>query len=134
MKFHQPWGGNKMENNKRFEAGSDAMKELFSNEVRAGMEEIKKISPEFWDMLVSFGFGDIYTRETLSLSQREIVTLTALITQGAFGQLKVHLEAALKVGLKQDEIIEIIIQCAAYAGFPKAVQAMGIAGEVFKGT
>lgn len=131
-RFHQQWGGNKMENNKRYEAGLHAMEELFSEEVRTGMEEIKKISPDFWEMIVSFGFGDLYSRHTLSLSQREIITLTTLITQGAFDQLRVHLLAALNVGLTKEEIIEIIIHCAGYVGFPKAVQAMGIAGEIFK--
>ena len=66
------------------------------------------------------------------MQQREIVTLTSLITQGAFGQLEVHLQAALTVGLTKEEITEIIIQCAGYAGFPKAVQAMQMAGEVFE--
>ena len=131
-KYHQLWGGNNMENNKRYESGLRAMEELFSPEVRNGMQEMKKISPDLWEMIVSFGFGDIYSRTALSLSQREIITLTTLITQGAFDQLKVHLQAALNVGLTKEEITEIIIHCAAYAGFPKAVHAMGIAAEIFK--
>ena len=121
-----------MENNKRYEDGARVMEELFSLEVRNGMEGIKHISPDFWDMIVSFGFGDLYSRKALSLSQREIITLTALITQGAFDQLKVHLQAALNVGLSKEEIIELIIHCTGYVGFPKAVQAMGIAGEIFR--
>lgn len=121
-----------MENNKRYEAGKQAMEELFSQEVRSGMEEIKKISPDLWEMIVSFGFGDLYSRKKLSFAQREIITLTTLITQGAFDQLRVHLQAALNVGLSKEEIIEIIIHCAGYVGFPKAVHAMGIAGEIFK--
>lgn len=120
-----------MENNKRYESGLKAMEELFSQEVRTGMEGMKKISPDFWEMIVSFGFGDLYARKSLSLSQREIITLTTLITQGAFDQLRVHLQAALNVGLSKEEIIEVIIHCAGYVGFPKAVQAMGIAGEIF---
>ncbi|HJF33027.1 MAG TPA: carboxymuconolactone decarboxylase family protein [Sporosarcina psychrophila] len=120
-----------MENNKRYESGLKAMEELFSQEVRTGMEEMKKVSPDLWEMIVSFGFGDLYARKSLSLSQREIITLTTLITQGAFDQLRVHLQAALNVGLSKEEIIEVIIHCAGYVGFPKAVQAMGIAGEIF---
>ena len=120
-----------MENNKRYESGLKAMEELFSQEVRTGMEGMKKISPDLWEMIVSFGFGDLYARKSLSLSQREIITLTTLITQGAFDQLRVHLQAALNVGLSKEEIIEVIIHCAGYVGFPKAVQAMGIAGEIF---
>lgn len=120
-----------MENNKRYEAGLHAMEELFSPEVRSGMEGIKNISPDLWEMIVSFGYGDLYSRNTLSHAQREVITLTTLISQGAFDQLRVHLQAALTVGLTKEEIIEIIIHCAGYVGFPKAVQAMGIAGQVF---
>lgn len=121
-----------MDSNKRYEAGINAMEELFSQDVRNGMEGIKSISPDLWNMIVSFGFGDLYSRNTLSHAQREIITLTSLITQGAFDQLRVHLQAALNVGLTKEEIIEIILHCTGYVGFPKAVHAMGIAGEVFK--
>lgn len=121
-----------MDTNKRYEAGINAMEELFSQDVRNGMEGIKDISPDLWNMIVSFGFGDLYSRNTLSHAQREIITLTSLITQGAFDQLRVHLQAALNVGLTKEEIIEIILHCTGYVGFPKAVHAMGVAGEVFK--
>ncbi|QFF98055.1 carboxymuconolactone decarboxylase family protein [Psychrobacillus glaciei] len=123
-----------MENNTRYASGLRTMEELFPQEVRNGMKEMKNISPDLWEMIVAFGFGDLYSRKTLSLAQREIVTITTLITQGAFDQLKVHLHGALKVGLTKEEIIEIIIHCIGYVGFPKAVQAMGIAGEIFKET
>ena len=132
MKFHLQWGGNKMENNERYTAGLKVMEELFPQEVRSMMEQMKEVSPDLWNLIVSFGFGDLYTKNTLTLQQREIVTITSLITQGAFGQLDVHLQAALRVGLTKEEITEIIIQCAGYVGFPKAVQAMGMAGKIFK--
>ncbi|PBB05703.1 carboxymuconolactone decarboxylase [Salimicrobium humidisoli] len=121
-----------MMENSRYEAGQKVMEELFSEQVRQDMKGMKDVSPDLWDMIVSFGFGDLYSRKALSLSQREIVTITSLITQGAFDQLKVHLEAALNVGLSREEITEIIIQCTGYVGFPKAVQAMQIAAEVFQ--
>ena len=83
-------------------------------------------------MIVSSGFGDLYARNTLTMEQREYITLTSLITQCAFDQLGVHIQAALNIGLTQ-EIIEIIIHCTGYVGFPKAIQAMGIAfGEIFR--
>lgn len=122
-----------MEKNSRFEAGMASMSKMFARETLEGMSNMKNISPDFWEMIVSFGFGEVYTRERLPLDKREIVTLTSLITQGAFDQLEVHLRAALNVGLTKEEIIEIIIQCAAYSGFPKACQAMIIAGSVFEG-
>jgi len=121
-----------MENDERYIAGLEVMEELFPQEVRNMMEQMKEVSPDLWNLIVSFGFGDLYTENTLSLQQREIITITTLITQGAFEQLEVHLKAALRVGLTKQEISQIIIQCAGYVGFPKAVQAMGMAGEIFK--
>lgn len=120
-----------MENSKRYESGKHVMEELFSPEVRTRMAEMKEISPDFWNMIVSFGFGELYAREAISLHHREYITLTTLITQGAFEQYKVHVQAALNIGVSKEEIIEIIIQCVGYVGFPKAVQAMGIAREIF---
>lgn len=121
-----------MESNKRYERGVSSLKEMVTEQEFGMMEKMKDVSADLWEMIVSFGFGDVYSREGLSLVEREIITITTLITQGAFDQLEVHIRAALNVGLTQEKIKEIIIQCAAYAGFPKAVQAMGIAGKIFE--
>lgn len=96
------------------------------------VHSIGEIFPDFEDKMISFGFGQIYSRPNLDLKTREIVTITALITQGAFEQLDFHIKAALKAGLKPEEILEIILQCAAYVGFPKACSALAIAGGILK--
>jgi 4-carboxymuconolactone decarboxylase len=133
MKFHLRWGGNnKLEKINRYEIGLSTIKKMVSQEEFENMSNMRNVSPDLWEMIVSFGFGDVYGREGLSLDKREIITLTTLITQGSFDQLRVHLGAALNVGLTQNEIKEIIIQCAAYVGFPKAVQAMQVAASVFE--
>ena len=67
MKYHQRWGGNKMEKNERYAAGLEVMEELFSEEVRGGMKQMKEVSPDLWELIVSFGFGDLYARNTLIL-------------------------------------------------------------------
>jgi len=121
-----------MNNNERYDLGMKTLKKMISEESLHTISNMKNISPDFWDMIVGFGYGEVYAREGLSLANREIVTLTTLITQGAFEQLEFHMRAALKVGLTENEIIEIIIQCAAYVGFPKATQAMALAGKVFQ--
>lgn len=121
-----------MENIERFTEGMETLKKMVSPETIEVIGAMEKISPDFWNLIVGFGYGEVYARNGLSLSQREIVTITTLITQGAFEQLEFHIRAALKVGLTKEEIIEVIIQCAAYTGFPKAVKAMQIAGKVFE--
>ncbi|SDO23168.1 carboxymuconolactone decarboxylase family protein [Alkalicoccus daliensis] len=100
-----------------------------------GVEMIKgynDISPEFVDMMVSFGFGEVYSMKVLELKQHTMITITSLISQGAFEQLPFHVRAGLRVGLRPEEIIHIILHCAAYAGFPKAASAMRITKEIFE--
>jgi 4-carboxymuconolactone decarboxylase len=72
-----------------------------------------------------FPFGDIYSRPGLDLRAREIATIAALTALGnAAPQLKVHIEAGLNVGLTREEITEVIIQMAVYAGFPAALNGL----------
>jgi 4-carboxymuconolactone decarboxylase len=69
----------------------------------------------------------------LDLRSREIATVAALTALGiATPQLKVHIHGGLNVGLTRQELIEIIIQMAIYAGFPAALNAMFAAREVFQ--
>ncbi len=84
-------------------------------------------------MLIEFGFGDIYSRPQLDLRAREIATIAALAALGnAQPQLKIHIEAALNVGCTRDEIVEVFMQMALYAGFPAALNALFAAREVFE--
>ncbi|MCB2293553.1 carboxymuconolactone decarboxylase family protein [Clostridium algoriphilum] len=115
-----------------FEKGIDVLKQMTDDEGMKTIKYLQDIFPDFGEKLVDFGFGQIYSRPNLELKLREIVTITALITQGLFDQLDFHIKAALKLGLKQEEILEIILQCAAYVGFPKACSALVVAGETFK--
>ena len=115
-----------------YQKGIEILKQMTDDEGMQAIKHLQNIFPDFADKMVDFGFGQIYSRPNLDLKLREIVTITALITQGAFEQLSFHIKAALNAGLKQEEIYEIILQCAAYVGFPKACSALVIAGELFK--
>jgi 4-carboxymuconolactone decarboxylase len=116
----------------RYESGRKTLIQMVGEDGAKAIEDISEFFPDFGQVLVAFGFGDIYSRDTLDLRQRETITITSLITQGAMEQLPFHLHAALNVGLKPAEILEIILHCGAYAGFPKACGALNIAKEVFK--
>jgi 4-carboxymuconolactone decarboxylase len=68
----------------------------------------------------------------LDLRSREIGVVAALTAMGnAAPQLKVHLRAALNVGVTRQEIVEVIMQMAVYAGFPAALNGLTAAREVF---
>ncbi len=74
--------------------------------------------------IVEFAFGDIYDRPGLSLRDRELVTVAMLAAMGGCEpQLDVHLQAAVNVGVSTDELRELMIHVAPYAGFPAAINA-----------
>ncbi|MYN43692.1 carboxymuconolactone decarboxylase family protein [Pseudoduganella sp. FT93W] len=96
------------------------------------IDALADIAPDFADYLFEFPFGDIYSRPGLDLRAREIATIAALTAMGnATPQLKVHIEAGLNVGLQREEIVEILMQMAVYAGFPAALNGLFAAKEVF---
>jgi len=84
-------------------------------------------------LLIEFPFGDIYSLPGLDLKSREIVVVAALTALGnATPQLKVHIHGALNVGCTKEEVIEVIMQMAVYAGFPAALNGLFAAKEVCK--
>jgi 4-carboxymuconolactone decarboxylase len=101
---------------------------------KAGDEVVSRLG-DLGRYIVEFSFGDIYSREGLSLRDREIATVAMLIALGGREpQLRLHLGAALNVGLSPQEIEEIIIHTVSYAGFPTAINAMRLLQEVLAET
>lgn len=116
----------------RYKRGLKKLAEIDGDAGQKVIEALKDISPDLAQYTIEFPFGDIYSRPGLDLKSREIATIAALTALGnATPQLKVHLHAALNVGCSQEEIKEVIIQMAVYAGFPAALNAMLLAKEVF---
>lgn len=119
-------------NSERYITGQKMLQQVDGKGGDTVVDSLKDIAPDFARYLLEFPFGDIYARPGLDLRSREIATVAALTAMGnAAPQLKVHIAAALHVGLTQDEIIEVIMQMAVYAGFPAALNGLFAAKEVF---
>ena len=105
----------------RFERG---LRRLAEVDGHAGEEVVAPLG-DLGRYIVEFAFGDIYSREALSDRDRELATVAMLtVLAGREPQLRVHLGAALKVGLTAEELEETIIQTVPYSGFPTAINAM----------
>lgn len=116
----------------RLARGKRALAEIDGEAGEKVISALADIAPDFATYLFEFPFGDIYSRPGLNLRAREIATIAALCAMGtATPQLKVHIEAGLNVGLTRDEITEILMQMAVYAGFPAALNGLFAAKEVF---
>ena len=84
------------------------------------------------NLSLEFPFAEIYTRPGLDLKTREMLTVAALTVLGyPQAELKEHIRGALNVGCTREEILEIILQMAVYAGFPAALGAVKTAAAVF---
>ncbi|MCA1284426.1 carboxymuconolactone decarboxylase family protein [Salipiger bermudensis] len=116
----------------RAERGRRLLNEIDGAAGKAVIAGLQDIAPDFAELLFEFPFGDIYAREGLSLRDREIATVAALSAMGtAPKQLGVHVHGALNVGVTREEIVEVMMQMAVYAGFPAALNALGVAKDVF---
>jgi 4-carboxymuconolactone decarboxylase len=117
----------------RYERGLKKLKEIDGEAGQKVIESLRDIAPDLGRYTIEFPFGDIYSRPGLDLKSREIATVAALTALGnAAPQLKVHISGALNVGCSREEIIEVILQMAVYAGFPAALNGMFAAKEVFR--
>lgn len=99
----------------------------------AGRDQLDDFAPKFAELNDDVLFGQVWSREKqLSLRDRSFLTVTALITKGAFDQLSYHMKTAKKNGITKEEISEMITQLAFYVGWPNAWSAFSIAKEIWK--
>jgi 4-carboxymuconolactone decarboxylase len=116
----------------RYQRGLEKLREIDGAAGERVVASLEDIAPEFARYLIEFPFGDIYSRPGLDLKSREIAVVAALTAMGnAAPQLKVHIHAALNVGVTRTEVVETIMQMAVYAGFPAALNGLAAAREVF---
>ncbi|MQB07981.1 carboxymuconolactone decarboxylase [Agrobacterium tumefaciens] len=90
------------------------------------------LSDDFLEIILGFAFADVVSRPGLDLRTREMLTVSALMAMGtAPGQLEFHIRAALNVGVTREEIVEILLQIAVYAGVPACMNGVAAAKKAF---
>ena len=115
----------------RYEKGKECLEGIQNSSVEEIFKDLEDIAPDLSRFVVEFPYSEIYTRKEVDLKTRELCTVAALTAIGTIPQLKDHINAALNVGNTPVEIVEIIMQMSAYAGFPKAINGVMAAKEVF---
>uniref|UniRef100_D5X2R0 Carboxymuconolactone decarboxylase n=1 Tax=Thiomonas intermedia (strain K12) TaxID=75379 RepID=D5X2R0_THIK1 len=119
------------ETSERYARGWNLLKTIDGEAGERVIASLQEVAPDLARYVIEFGFGDIYARGVLSLKEREIATVAALTALGnAQPQLKVHLHGALNVGCSREEVVEVLIQMAVYAGFPAALNGIMALKEV----
>lgn len=115
-----------VEEDTRFNNGLAAQQNIFGAE---NINNIRNAAPpalkHIQDYLSAYCFGDFYTRKTLDLNTRELITFCAIITLGGCeAQAKSHAAANLRVGNTREILIEVVTQCLPFIGFPRALNAL----------
>lgn len=118
--------------NTRFTQGMEQLKSIDGKGGENVIKSLEDIAPDLGKFIVEFAFGDIYTREGLTTEEREMITLSSLLTAGGCEpQLEVHINGALNVGISPEKVIETFLQCIPYTGFPKVLNAVFAVKKVF---
>jgi 4-carboxymuconolactone decarboxylase len=119
---------NKKDTMNRVERAKQKYEELF--------QQIQSVSnsddPELMTILQRFIFGEVFYIGDLNDTTRELITITALVTNQTLPQLKAHTNAALNIGVKPIEIREVVYQLAPFIGYPKVLNALDTINSVFK--
>jgi len=119
--------------NERYEKGVEMLNGISDHAVDRINNLLGDICPDMAKLVIEFPYGDIYSRPGLDMKSRELITIASLTTLGyAKDQLKAHIDNALNVGCTKEEIIEVIMQMAIYAGFPAALNGLFAAKEMFE--
>lgn len=115
-----------VEEDTRFNNGLAAQQNIFGAE---NINNMRNAAPpalkHIQDYLSAYCFGDFYTRKTLDLKMRELITFCAIITLGGCeAQAKSHAAANLRVGNTREMLIGVVTQCLPFIGFPRTLNAL----------
>jgi 4-carboxymuconolactone decarboxylase len=113
--------------------GMEVRREVLGDEhVDRAIEGTTDFTRDFQDLITRNAWGEIWTRPGLDRRMRSAITMTALIALGHFEELAMHVRAARRNGLSDEEIKEVLLQSAVYCGVPAANRAFKVADEVLK--
>jgi 4-carboxymuconolactone decarboxylase len=124
-----------MDDAERAAQGMRVRREVLGDEhVDRAVASTTPLTEPFQDLITRYAWGEIWSRPGLSRAERSMITLTALVVLRQEQELAMHLRAALRNGVTPDQIREVLLHTAVYAGVPAANRAFAIAREVLPET
>jgi 3-oxoadipate enol-lactonase/4-carboxymuconolactone decarboxylase len=117
----------------RHDAGMQLRRAVLGDEhVDRAEESTTAFTQDFQDLITRYAWGEIWTRPGLDRRMRSAMTITALVARGHHEELALHVRAALRNGLTEDEIAEVLLHSAIYCGVPAANAAFKVAQDVLR--
>jgi 4-carboxymuconolactone decarboxylase len=119
--------------NTLFDKGLEVRKAVLGNDyVERTLERSDDFLMAFQELLTTYCWGHVWTRDGLSRRDRSLINLAMLAALGKTEELKLHTRGAINNGLANEEIREALLQAAVYAGMPAGLAAFKAAHEVLK--
>jgi len=122
-----------MDERKRYDQGLKTRREVLGDaHVDRSLKNRTKFTEPFQDLITRYAWGEIWSRPGLPRKTRSLLTLSMLVALNRNEEFRLHLKAALSIGVTRDEIQEVLLQSAIYCGVPAANSAFHAAEEVFE--
>lgn len=120
-----------MDDAERLQRGMSIRREVLGDEhVDRAVDRTTPFTAPFQDLITRYAWGDIWARPGLSRAERSLVTLSVLAALQHEGEVAMHVRAALRNGLTPEQIREVLLQVAIYAGVPTGNRAFAVAQRV----
>jgi len=121
-----------MDERDRYSKGMEARRAVLGDaHVDRSLARRDAFNEEFQDLITRYAWGEIWSRPGLPRHTRSLLTIALMITLNRGDEFKMHVKAAFNNGVTRDEIKEVILHCAIYAGVPAANVAFHLAEEAF---
>ena len=116
-----------------FDAGMTVRREVLGDDhVDRARQRTTEFTAPFQDFITRYAWGSVWTRDGLDRRTRSCVTLAILTALGRENEIEMHVRAALRNGLSAEEIGEVLLHTAVYAGVPAANAAFAIDQRVLQ--
>src|SRR5262245_21188982 len=121
-----------MSDKERYDSGMKVRRAVLGDaHVDRTIKKKNAFNEEFQALITRYAWGEIWTRPGLPRHTRSLLVIAITTALGRTEELKLHVRAAFNNGVTRDEIKEVLMQCAVYAGVPAANTAFHLAQEVF---
>ena len=121
-----------MDERKRYDEGMKTRRAVLGDaHVDRALKNRTKFNEPFQDLITRYAWGEIWNRPGLPKKTRSLLTLSMLVALNRGEEFRLHVKAALSIGVSRDEIQELLLQAAVYCGVPAANAAFHVAEEAF---
>ena len=121
-----------MDENERYENGLSVRRAVLGDaHVDRSLAKRNDFTEEFQALITRYAWGEIWTRPGLPRHTRSLLTIGLMVALNRPDEFRLHVRAAFNNGVTRDDIREVLLHCAIYAGVPAANSAFHLAEEVF---